>query len=280
MISGYDALCDECPLLCATQQFSPLSGTRSLEDQSHSDDDEPVEILPYLYLGNVHHSSCRQLLQRLGVTALLNVSTSCANHFPSLFQYLTIPVNDSASEDLATWFSTANDFIDSIKQNGGKVLVHCHAGRSRSATVCLAYLMRTCHLSLDAAYEHVRTRREVIDPNLNFMQQLQDYGHRIDRGEVPRTPTAVPLTPCASRSRSSPQTPCPLSLGDGSSDLPTLLLTTDSSDDLELPPYTSSRASAPAFVRSHPVRHALLFFLLQSGLHDSKISGLDPTSLA
>lgn len=134
---------------------------------------------------------------------------------------------------------------DSIKQNGGKVLVHCHAGRSRSATVCLAYLMRTCHLSLDAAYEHVRTRREVIDPNLNFMQQLQDYGHRIDRGEVPRTPTAVPLTPCASRSRSSPQTPCPLSLGDGSSDLPTLLLTTDSSDDLELPPYTSSTELPP-----------------------------------
>lgn len=44
-VGGYDALCDECPLLCATQQFSPLSGTRSLEDQSHSDDVSVLSLI-------------------------------------------------------------------------------------------------------------------------------------------------------------------------------------------------------------------------------------------
>lgn len=71
-----------------------------------------------------------------------------------------------------------------MQKEGGRVLVHCYAGRSRSATVCLAYLMRTCNMSLDAAYEHVRARRHVIDPNLNFMRQLQDYGRVLALAEA------------------------------------------------------------------------------------------------
>lgn len=74
-------------------------------------EDEPVEILPHLLLGNEHHSSSRELLHRLGVTALINVSTTCSNHFQADFRYLNIPVRDSASDDLGAWFSSANEFI-------------------------------------------------------------------------------------------------------------------------------------------------------------------------
>ena len=81
------------------------------------------------------------------------------------------------------------------------MLVHCHAGRSRSATICLAYLMNTLHLSLDNAFEHVRSRREIIDPNLNFMRQLQDYRQRLDRER------AAGLTPGLLASPPSPAVP-------------------------------------------------------------------------
>lgn len=55
------------------------------------------------------------------------------------------------------------------------MLIHCHAGISRSATVCIAYLMYKNNLSLEKAFDHVRSRRGVISPNLNFMQQLQEF---------------------------------------------------------------------------------------------------------
>ena len=64
---------------------------------------------------------------------------------------------------------------DSVLENNGKVLVHCHAGISRSATICIAYLMFKNNVSLEKAFDHVRSRRGVTSPNLNFMQQLQEF---------------------------------------------------------------------------------------------------------
>jgi protein-tyrosine phosphatase len=57
--------------------------------------------------------------------------------------------------------------------------VHCYAGRSRSATVVIAWLMRTRHLSMDDAFALVRSKRELVHPNVGFVSQLRDYERRI-----------------------------------------------------------------------------------------------------
>lgn len=53
-----------------------------------------------------------------------------------------IAVEDSPSEDLYQHISDANDFIGKQLAKGN-VLVHCRAGISRSATIVLAFLMKT-----------------------------------------------------------------------------------------------------------------------------------------
>lgn len=71
----------------------------------------PVEILPYLYLGSCNHSSDLQGLQACGITAVLNVSASCPNHFEGLFRYKSIPVEDNQMVEISAWFQEAIGFI-------------------------------------------------------------------------------------------------------------------------------------------------------------------------
>ena len=65
-------------------------------------------------------------------------------------------------------------FIDEAYTDGGKVLVHCMVGVSRSATVCIAECMKRFQCEVLKAYLYVRVRRLniVIQPNLMFMYEL------------------------------------------------------------------------------------------------------------
>ena len=65
-------------------------------------------------------------------------------------------------------------FIDEAYKGGGKVLVHCMVGVSRSATVCIAECMKRFQCEVLKAYLYVRVRRLniVIQPNLMFMYEL------------------------------------------------------------------------------------------------------------
>lgn len=111
--------------------------------------------------------------------------------------YMAIPALDKPEFDLSVFFEEATRFIDSaidpipstqtnsksatnsdlLRQNGakgGKVLVHCVMGVSRSATIVMAYLLlrrRDAFPSLDEAIRFVKVCRD-IDPNSGFLKQL------------------------------------------------------------------------------------------------------------
>ena len=59
------------------------------------------------------------------------------------------------------------------------MLVFCKAGISRSAAICIAYLMRQRRMSMDEAHDYVKSRRAFISPNLNFMRQLHEFDARL-----------------------------------------------------------------------------------------------------
>lgn len=60
--------------------------------------------------------------------------------FPLQYTYKTIRVADSEDENLLDHFDQTNRFIETARQTG-RILVHCMAGVSRSATVVIAYLI-------------------------------------------------------------------------------------------------------------------------------------------
>ncbi|XP_007957622.1 dual specificity protein phosphatase 2 [Orycteropus afer afer] len=177
---GFDSFQACCPDLCSESPVLALPPTVAENSRPDHripfyDQGGPVEILPYLFLGSCSHSSDLQGLQACGITAVLNVSASCPNHFEGLFHYKSIPVEDNQMVEISAWFQEAIGFIDSVKNSGGRVLVHCQAGISRSATICLAYLIQSHRVRLDEAFDFVKQRRGVISPNFSFMGQLLQF---------------------------------------------------------------------------------------------------------
>ncbi|XP_046552439.1 dual specificity protein phosphatase 3-like [Haliotis rubra] len=78
---------------------------------------------------------------------------------------------DHMSFNLYPFFQESADFIEKALDNGGKVLVHCIQGVSRSATLAVAFLMLKRHMTVKDALRLVRSHREVC-PNTGFQQQL------------------------------------------------------------------------------------------------------------
>ncbi|KAF9564557.1 hypothetical protein EC968_004470 [Mortierella alpina] len=166
---------------------------------------EPVCVLPHLYLGAEHNALDVTMLSRLGITSVLNVAveiaTAASEELKSLEESAgtrvttTTTIGDSKivytsqgtiihyknlswthhQKNLKDEFPVAFKFIEETRSLGGKVLVHCQLGVSRSASLVIAYVMKTRQLGLSDAYEFVKARSGVISPNMSLMYQLAEF---------------------------------------------------------------------------------------------------------
>jgi hypothetical protein len=73
---------------------------------------------------------------------------------------------DNPSEDILAILYDALEFIDIATRGGGRVLVHCSQGVSRSATLVIAFLMWRTGNSFDEVMAQVKAARGVANPNI------------------------------------------------------------------------------------------------------------------
>ncbi|KAA0720612.1 Dual specificity protein phosphatase 16 [Triplophysa tibetana] len=153
----------------------------------------PTRILPHLYLGCQRDVLNKELMQQNDIAYVLNASNTCPKpDFISEWHFLRVPVNDSFCEKILPWLDRSVDFIEKAKASDGRVLVHCLAGISRSATIAIAYIMKRMNMTLDEAYRFVKEKRPTISPNFNFLGQLLDFEKKLKCvSEAPIKPRAV-----------------------------------------------------------------------------------------
>ncbi|CAK7320930.1 Dual specificity phosphatase 28 [Vulpes lagopus] len=134
-----------------------------------------ARVAPSLFLGSARAAACPALLARAGVTLCVNVSRQQPGPAAPGVAELRVPVFDDPAEDLLAHLEPTCAAMEAAVRAGGACLVYCKNGRSRSAAVCTAYLMRHRGLSLARAFQAVKSARPVAEPNPGFWSQLQQY---------------------------------------------------------------------------------------------------------
>ena len=133
------------------------------------------EILPNIYVGNYAFALNKKLLQENKITHILNCGNGLKNFYSKegIFKYKQIPLYDSKTQNLIQYINVINNFIEEGSFNDNKILIHCGEGVSRSAAVCLIYMITKKGFTYTKAKEFYEQRRPGCCPNDGFISQLK-----------------------------------------------------------------------------------------------------------
>lgn len=132
------------------------------------------QIIPYLWLGGISALRNVEELKFCGIRSVLSVLRGSVTVHPT-FRSVQIPLDDVEEEDILSHLVPAISFISAEIEKGHGVLVHCHGGISRSATIVAAYLMYSQGMTTEAALELIRKSRPAVSPNEGFLKQLDIF---------------------------------------------------------------------------------------------------------
>lgn len=130
-----------------------------------------TQITENIYLGSITETKNEFLVEH-NISLILNFAREC--EYDSNVKQLHFKFDDDHRQNLLSHFDGVVDIIKQHVENKGVVLIHCFAGKSRSVSFVLAYLMKEQHMSLYDAFKYVSEKRDVY-PNISFIEQLIKY---------------------------------------------------------------------------------------------------------
>lgn len=136
-------------------------------------------IVPRLWLGDKEASMDAEFLKREGITSVFNC-TKDLPFSPTIKRQFRVPVDDNlAAEELANMRRWAPEIVAKVlneHNHGHTVLVHCFAGKQRSAAVVAMTLVAKTRQTADAAMAYIRQRRPVaFFPEANFDKSIRGF---------------------------------------------------------------------------------------------------------
>jgi hypothetical protein len=144
-------------------------------------DNKDGDTLPsWLLVGDKALARDKAALQRLRIKYVVNCTPSLteggvANYFQTdtAFEYFRVPIRDVATENILPSVPAAVEFLQRARVRAdGRALVHCNEGKSRSAAIATAFLIRAYGRSADRALAAVRAARTQAQPKDAFLRQL------------------------------------------------------------------------------------------------------------
>jgi protein-tyrosine phosphatase len=146
-------------------------------------DDVPVLVFGDLYVGSHVAATHLKALRVMGITHIFSCLPDTDVHFDDVV-YAACNMEDSVEQDLddaiIAWMAFVRKARCTLR---ARILVHCHAGVSRSVSMIAAYLILQEHLDYFQAMALIRSRRPRANPNQGFCQQLLELD-QVERGRI------------------------------------------------------------------------------------------------
>ena len=120
---------------------------------------EITPILPGLYLSSLMAARNPTTLADLGITHILAILDFSVSFAPWTGRRLVLNLSDGTESDLLSRLDECVDFIQGGIKDGGKVLVHCMQGLSRSVCVVVGFLVRVEGVGAEEGLKIVQEKR-------------------------------------------------------------------------------------------------------------------------
>merc|ERR1712136_271602 len=140
-----------------------------------------TKVTPSLYV-IANEAVTDQKLVKTGINILINATNSIELYNPGTkdlktsVHILRLPINDMEGGDLAPYFLPISELIKANAELGGKTLIHCRWGKSRSVSLCVSYLILygvsqkqpECRMTVSEALRSIKAKRRFAKPNNDF----------------------------------------------------------------------------------------------------------------
>ena len=148
--------------------------------------DKIDEVTEYLFVSGREPASNADMLKSLQITHIVNCTArTCESPFKDL-TYLNLYLDDTPKSSIDLLLYEVVDFVRRARSEGGKILVHCEAGVSRSCSFVMGVLIASHEMSFKNAFDRVTLVRRVCNPNAGFCSQLIAFAKRFRSSTVSR----------------------------------------------------------------------------------------------
>ncbi|CAF1700070.1 unnamed protein product [Brassica oleracea var. botrytis] len=140
-------------------------------------------VAQFILLGAVPFQSDVPRLKELGVCGVITLNEPYETLVPSslyksyCIDHLVIATRDYCFAPSMEAICQAVDFIHRNASLGKTTYVHCKAGRGRSTTVVICYLVQHKHMTPEAAYDYVKSIRPRVKLATTQWKAVLEYYH-------------------------------------------------------------------------------------------------------
>jgi Dual specificity phosphatase, catalytic domain len=148
------------------------------------------EIINRLWLGDYHASQDETFLRGNHIDVVFNCTKDLPFKMVAPKQY-RVPLDDNLEEveirNAGLW---SYEIVYTMMKHytaGDRILVHCMAGRQRSACCVAMFLILQSNMTTDQAIRFIRERRPVaFMPQPNFLESIRTFEDRYQKDILPK----------------------------------------------------------------------------------------------